>query len=106
MSYFAAATQGLNVTTGFLKQTKRLLQDADYTWIVLTDWGYELQVLGELVSTSSSLEEAIDELDTALLGSHLKGLPEEVPTIEVAEGVWGVDMAELTRQARQALESL
>lgn len=106
MSYFAAATQGLNIATGFLKQTKRLFRDADYAWIVLTDWGYELQILGGLVSTSSSLEEAINELDTALLGSHLKGLPEEVPMMEVQEGVWGVDMAELARRARRALESL
>lgn len=106
MSYFIAATRGLNVATGFLKQAKRLFRDAGATWIVLTDWGYELRILGELVSMSSSLEEALDELDTALLHGPAKGFPAEVPTIEVSEGVWGVDMAELTRRARQALESL
>lgn len=106
MSYFTAATRGLNVATGFLKQVKRLFRDADAAWIVLTDRGYELRILGELVSMSSSLEEALDELDTALLHGHAKGLPTEVPTMEVSEGVRGVDMADLTRRARQALESL
>lgn len=106
MSYFNAATQGLNVATGFLKQTKCLFRDADATWVVLTDWGYELRILGELVSMSSSLEEALDELDTILLRGHARGLPAEVPMMEVSEGVWGVDMADLTRRARQALESL
>lgn len=106
MSYFNAAVQGLNVATGFLKQTKRLFRDADATWIVLTDWGYELQILGELVSMSSSLEEAIEELETTLLRGHAMGFPAEVPMMEVQEGVWGVDMAELARRARRALESL
>ena len=106
MSYFTAATQGLNVATGFLKQTKRLFRDADYAWIVLTDWGYELQILGELVSMSSSLEEAIEELETALLHNHAKGLPDGLEVIDLGDGIWGVDMAELARRARQALESL
>lgn len=106
MSYFTAATRGLNVATGLLEQTRRLFRDAGATWIVLTDWGYELRILGELFSMSFSLEEALDELDTALLHGHAKGLPTEVPTMEVSEGVWGVDMADLTRRARRVLESL
>lgn len=61
MSYFTAATQGLNVANGFLELVKRLFRKADTAWIVLTDWGYELQVLGELVSTSPSLEEALED---------------------------------------------
>lgn len=106
MSYFTTATQGINIATGFLKQTKRLFRDADYAWVVLTDWGYELQVLGELVSISSSLEEAIEELETALLHNHTKGLPDGLEVIDLGDGTWGVDMADLTRRARQALESL
>lgn len=106
MSYFTTATQGLNVAAGFLKQAKRLFRDADATWIVLTDWGYELQILGELVSMSSSLEEAIEELETALLHGHAKGLPDGLEVIDLGDGIWGVDMTELARRARQALESL
>ena len=99
MSYSTAATKGTGAQTRHLRRTELLLRNADHAWIVLTDLGYELYVLGELLSTSYSLGEAIDELDTALLGSHLRGLPEEVPTMEVADGIWGVDLAELSRQA-------
>lgn len=106
MSYFNTATQGLNVATGFLKQTKRLFREADATWIVLTDWGYELQVLGELVSMSYSLEEALEELETTLLHNRTKGLPDGLEVLDLGDGVWCVDMTDLTRRARQALESL
>lgn len=106
MSYFTDATQGLNVATGFLKQTKRLFQNAGFAWIVLTDWGYEVQIFGELVSMSSSLDEAIEELETALLHSRTNGLPDGLAVIYLGDGLWGVDMVDLTRRARQALESL
>lgn len=106
MSYFTAATRGLNVATGFLKQTKRLIKDADTAWIELTYSGYELSILGELHSISYSLEEAIDELDTALLHGHARGLPDGMEIMDLGDGVWGVDMADLVRRARSALESL
>jgi len=106
MSYFTAATQGLNVASGFLKQTSRLFRDADAAWIELTYFGYELSILGDIQSTSSSLEEAIEEMDTALLHSHTRGLPDGLEIIPVTDGVWGVDMADLVRRARTALESL
>lgn len=106
MNYFTAATQGLDAAPGFLKQTKRLFRDADTAWIELTYLGYELSILGDTQSTSSSLEEAIEELDTALLHDHTRGLPDGLKTIAVTDGVWGVDMADLVRRARAALESL
>lgn len=106
MSYFNTATQDLNVTNGFLELVKRLFRKADAAWIVLTDWGYELQVLGELISTSPSLEEALEELDAALIHSYAIGLHDGPEVLNLGDGVWGVDMADLTRRARQALESL
>lgn len=106
MSYFTAAVRGLNVAPGFLKQTRRLLRDADTAWIEFTDFGYELSVLGDTQSISSSLEEAIEELDTALLHDHARGLPDALKIIPVTDYVWGVDMADLVRRARAALESL
>lgn len=106
MSYFTTATQGLNVAPGFLRQTKRLFRDADTAWIELTHFGYELSIRGDTQSVSSSLEEAIEELDTALLHNHARGLPDGLETIPVTDGVWGVNMADLVRRARAALESL
>lgn len=104
MSYFAAATRGLNLAPVFLGQTKRLFRDADTAWIELTDFGYELSILGETRCTSSSLGEAVEELDAALL--HGRCLPGSLRIIPIADGVWGVDMADLVRRARAALESL
>lgn len=106
MSYFTAATQGLDVAAGFLKQAKRLFRDANTSWIELTDFGYELWILGELVSTSFSLEDAIEELETELLHDHARGLPDSLEVIPITDSVWGVDMAHLVRHARAALEPL
>ena len=105
MSYFIAATQGTNVAARFLRRVERLFRDADTAWIELTDYGYELRILGELHSISYSLEEAVEELDTALLNSHTRGLPDGLKVMEVADGVWGVDMADLVRCSRAALGS-
>lgn len=106
MSYFTAAAQGINVSAGYLEQTRRLFRDADTAWIELTHLGYELSILGEVHSTSFLLEEAIEELDTALLHSHPKGLPDGLDVMPITDGVWGVDMADLVRRSRAALESL
>nr|DAV65845.1 MAG TPA: hypothetical protein [Caudoviricetes sp.] len=46
MSYFATAVQGINASVGLRKQTKRLRRDACTAWIELTDFGYELSILG------------------------------------------------------------
>lgn len=106
MSYFTAATQGINVATGFIKQTKRLFRNANAAWIELTDFGYELSILGETYSTSYSLEEAVEELSTVLLHNHAKGLPDSLEVMDIMDGVWGVNMADLVRRSRAALESL
>lgn len=106
MSYFTAATRGLNVAAGFIKQIERLIRDANTAWIELTYSGYELSILGELHSTSYSLELAIEELDAALLQRPARGLPDDVEIMDFGDGVWGVDMADLVRRARSTLESL
>lgn len=106
MSYLTAATQGINVATRLLRRVERLFRDADTAWIELTDYGYELSILGELHSISYSLEEAIEELDTALLRGHIRGLPDGLKVMNATDGVWGVDMADLVRRSRAALESL
>lgn len=106
MSYFTAATKDLDVPVWFLKQTERIFRDADTAWIELTDYGYELSILGELHSISFSLEEAIGELDTALLHGHAKGFPDGLEVMDVTDNVWGINMADLVRRARAALKSL
>lgn len=106
MSYFTAATQDLCVPVGFLKQSERLFRDADTAWIERTDFGYELSILGELHSISFSLEEAIEELDMALLHGHAKGLPNGLEVMDVTDHVWGINMDDLVRRTRAALEAL
>lgn len=106
MSYFTAATQGLSVTAGHRRQVERLFRDADTAWIELTDHGYEISILGERHSTSYTLEEALEGLDTALLRGHPKGLPDAVGVLDLGGGVWGVDMADMVRRTRAALEAL
>lgn len=106
MSYFTAATRSLSVPAGFLKRTERLFRDADTAWIELTHLGYELSIMGETHSISFSLEEAIEELSTALLSGHAKGLPDDLEVMDITDGVWGVNMADLVRRSRAALESL
>ena len=105
MSYFTAATQGLSIVPGHQRQYRRLFQDANTAWIERTDLGYELSIRGERHSTSYTLEEAFEELDTALLRGHLKGMPDAVEVLDLGGGVWGVDMADLVRRARAALEA-
>ena len=106
MSYFTAATQGINVSAGFLKRVRRLFRDADTAWIELTYHGYELSILGDTHSISFSLEEAIEELTTALLHDRAKCLPDGLEVMPITDGVWGVNMADLVRRSRAALESL
>lgn len=84
MSYFTAAPQGLDTSVGSLKQSERLLRDADTAWIELVDFRCELSILGE---TGSSLEGAIEELGAA-------------------DNVCGVNMADPVSRARVALKSL
>lgn len=106
MSYFTAATCGLDIAPGLLEQARRLFQDADAAWIELTDSGYALSILGDTRSIRSSLDEAIEGLDSALLHGHGRGLPDNLGVMPVKSGVWGVDMADLVRRTRAALESL
>lgn len=103
MGYFAAAIKGIYTLPSFRRRLKRLFRDADSAWIELTDYGYELYILGELHSTSYTLEEATQELTDALLGSRNRAMPKSVSVMEITDTVWGVDMAELTRSAREAL---
>lgn len=100
MSYFTAAIQGLSLTTGRYRQVERLFRDAGTAWIEPTDYEYELPVLGERHSTSYTLEEAIEELDTAL-----PVMPAVVEVMDLGDGVWAVDMAGLVRRTRVALEA-
>lgn len=108
MSYFIAATQGLSVPSARLCRIERFFRMAESTQIELTDQGYELFVDGEFYSLSFSLEDALDELDTALLGAPgpRSGIPMAVLPEPLSPRVWGVDMEHATRQARYALESL
>ena len=106
MSYLAATTKGLNLKPAQLRRLKQLFQKADTAWIVLTDWGYEVSVLGELHTTSYSLGDAVSELELEVLGSFRQGLPKSLEIMHVSDGVWGVDMADLVRRSRAALESL
>lgn len=105
MSYFTAATQGLSIAPGYRRQVERLFQGANTAWVERTDLGYELSIHGELHSTSYTLEDAFEELDTALLRGHLKGMPDTVEVLDLGGGVWSVDMADLVRRVRAALEA-
>lgn len=106
MSYFVAATKGLNLKPTQLRRLRLLCQKADTAWIVLTDQGYEVSVLGGLHTISDSLEDAISELELEVLGSFRRGLPKSLEMMYVSDGVWGVNMADLVRRSRAALESL
>lgn len=106
MSYLADATKGLNLKPTQYRRLKPLFQKADTAWIVLTDWGYEVSVLGELHTISYSLGDATSELELEILGSFRQGLPKSLEMMYVSDGVWGVDMADLVRRSRAALESL
>lgn len=103
MSYFSAAVQGIYILPSFRRRIERLFRNANAAWIELTDYGYELYILGERHSTSYTLEEAIQELDYALLSSKTRAMPKSVAVMEVTDGVWGVDMADLARSTREAL---
>lgn len=103
MSYLSAAIQGIYTLPSFRRRLERLFRDADSAWIELTDYGYELYILGERHSTSYTLEKAIQELNSVLLGSRNRAMPESVSVMEVTDGVWGVDMADLARSTREAL---
>ena len=106
MSYLAATTKGLNLKSTQLRCLRLLFKKADTAWIVLTDWGYEVSVLGELHTISYSLKDAISELELEILGSFRQGLPKSLEMMCVSDGVWGVDMVDLVRRSRMALESL
>lgn len=106
MSYFTAATQGHNLKPTQQRRLERLFRKADTAWIVLTNLGYEVSVLGEAHTTEYSLEEAISELELEVLGSFRQGLPRSLEMMYVSDGVWGVNMADLVRRSRTALESL
>lgn len=108
MSYFTAATQGLDIPPAYRRRAERFFRAAESAQIELTDQGYELFVDDEFHSLSFSLEDALDELDTALLGAPgpRKGIPMAVLPELLSSRVWGVDMEHATRQARYALESL
>ena len=106
MSYFTTATKGLNLKPTQCRRLRLLPQKADTSWIVLTDWGYEVSALGELHTISFSLEDAISELELEILGSFRQELPKSLEMMYVSNGVWGVNMADLVRRSRMALESL
>lgn len=106
MSYFTAATKGLNITAGHLRRAEQLFQDADTAWIELTDVGYELSILGEPRAISFSLEDATRKLGAALFRGCGRGFPDALEIMCLGGGVWGVDMADLVRRTRAALESL
>lgn len=103
MGYFYAAIRGIYTLPTFRRRLERLFRDANSSWIELTDYGYELYVLGERHSTSYTLEEAIQELNSVLLGSRSRAMPESVSVMEVTDTVWGVDMVDLARSTREAL---
>ena len=106
MSYLTAATKGPNLKPTQRRRLGQLFQKADTAWIVLTDWGYEVSVLGEVHTISPSLEDAISELELEVLGSFRKGLPKSLEMMYISDCVWGVDMADLVRRSRAVLESL
>ena len=103
MSYLSTAIQGIYTLPSFRRRLDRLFREANAAWIELTDYGYELYILGERHSTSYTLEEAIEDLEDALLGSKTRAMPGSVSVMEITDGVWGVDMAELARSRREAL---
>jgi hypothetical protein len=102
MSYFTAVAQGHDLKPTQRRRLGRLFQEADTSWIVLTDLGYEVSVLGEIHTISASLEDATSELE--ILGSFRQGLPKSLETMYVSDGMWGVDMADLVRRSQVALE--
>ena len=106
MSYFIAATQGLDVPSATLPRAGRFFRIAESTQIELTDQGYELFVDDEFYSLSFSIEDALDELGTALLGAPgpRSGVPMAVLPEPLSPRAWGMEHA--MRQARYALESL
>lgn len=103
MSYFSDAVQGIHLLPSYRRRVERLFREANHTWIELTDYGYELYILGERHSTSYTLEDALQEMNTTLLGGIRRHLPESVAVMEVTDGVWGVDMVDLVRGTREVL---
>lgn len=103
MSYFSDAVQGASLLPSYRRRVERLFSEANSTWIELTDYGYELYILGGRHSTSYTLEDAIQEMNTTLLGGIRRHLPESVTVMEVTDVVWGVDMADLVRRTREVL---
>ena len=103
MSYFSDAVQGVHLLPSYRRRVERLFREADTTWIELTDYGYELYISGDRYSTSYTLEDAIQEVNEALLGSAHRHLPQSVSVMPISDGVWGVDMANLTRCTREGL---
>lgn len=104
MSYFSDATQGIHLLPSYRRRVERLFREANATWIELTDYGYELYILGERQSTSYTLEDAISELNDTLLGGTIRCFPASVPVMDITDGVWGVDMVDLARGTREVLE--
>ena len=103
MSYFSDATQGIHLLPSYRRRVERLFREANASWIELTDYGYELYILGDRYSTSYTLEDAVQEVNEALLGGISRCLPESVPVMDITDGVWGVDMVDLTRRTRGML---
>lgn len=103
MSYFSDAIQGIHLLPSYRRRVERLFREANSTWIELTDYGYELYILGERHSTSYTLEDAVQEMNTTLLGGIRRNLPKSLTVMEVTDGVWGVDMVDLARGTREVL---
>jgi hypothetical protein len=103
MSYFSGAIQGVHLLPSYRRRIERLFREANSTWIELTDYGYELYILGDRHSTSYTLEDAISELNDTLLGGIRRNLPESVTVMPITDGVWGVDMVDLARGTREVL---
>lgn len=103
MGYFSDAVQGAFLLPSYRRRIERLFREANSAWVELTDFGYELYILGDRHSTSYTLEDAIQETNTALLGGIRRHLPESVTVMEVTDVVWGVDMADLVRRTREVL---
>ena len=103
MSYFTVAVRDLGIPPYYRRRIRRFFLAAESARIELTNQGYELSILGEPHSLSFSFEDALGELDTALLGAP--GPREGIPMAILPEPV-SARVEHATRQARYALESL
>lgn len=106
MSYFETAAAGHTLTPYQRLTISRFFRDAEATKITRDDFGYNISIGDCTYPLLYSLEDAIEELQSLLIGHRAAACLPLAVVVEIRpDGSWGVDMEHAVSETRYALES-